>query len=124
MDKFTPAVRSAIMRAGSGRDTRPERTVGSRLHRLGYRFRKHRRITPGSPDIEFPSERVAVFIDGDFWHGFRFAAWRGTLPDYWKRKIERNVKRDRRNFARLRRLGWCVIRVWEHDVLRSRHSDG
>jgi len=64
----------------------------------------------------FRNERLVVFVDGDFWHGFRYPAWTRRLPAYWKKKIERNRARDLRNFAALRRRGWRVIRIWEHQV--------
>ena len=62
---------------------------------------------------------MAVFIDGDFWHGFRFEAWRDKLSEKWEAKIEANRKRDERNFRRLRREGWKVLRLWEHQVQRD-----
>ncbi len=60
-----------------------------------------------------------VFIDGDFWHGWRFPAWEQKLPEFWKAKIGRNRSRDQLNFRRLRRAGWKVIRVWEHQIERQ-----
>ena len=77
------------------------------------------RALPGTPDVVFPRQRVAVFVDGDFWHGYRLPAWEQGLKPYWREKIRRNRRRDRRNVARLRKLGWTVIRVWEHDVQRD-----
>src|SRR5262249_6480031 len=67
-----------------------------------------------TPDIVFTTERVAIFLDGDFWHGYRFPQWERTLSPFWRRKIAANRERDRRNFRRLRRLGWRVIRIWQH----------
>ena len=63
------------------------------------------RSLPGSPDVVFPRQRVAVFIEGDFWHGYRFPRWADTLKPYWREKIERNRGRDRKNHAKLRRMG-------------------
>lgn len=60
-----------------------------------------------------------VFVDGDFWHGFRFDAWKSKLSEYWREKIERNRRRDRLYTARLRREGWIVVRVWERQVMRD-----
>lgn len=74
---------------------------------------------PGRPDIVFSSARVIVFVDGDFWHGYRYPAWTRRLSPYWHQKIQRNRLRDRRNFAKLRRAGWRVIRVWEHEVKKD-----
>ena len=60
-----------------------------------------------------------MFVDGDYWHGWRFPAWRDKLARYWKQKIENNRRRDQRNFQRLRKDGWLVIRIWEHEVERD-----
>ena len=98
------------------RDTDIEVSVRSQLHKLGLRFRKHVRSLPGSPDIVFVAAKVAVFVDGDFWHGYRFPSWRRKVSVFWRRKIQINRDRDRRNFAKLRRMGWKVIRVWQHSV--------
>jgi DNA mismatch endonuclease (patch repair protein) len=59
---------------------------------------------------------VVVFIDGDFWHGWRFPLWKSKLTDPWQQKIEATRRRDHRNFRRLRQLGWLVIRIWEHQI--------
>lgn len=64
----------------------------------------------------FPSARVVVFIDGDFWHGWRYPAWKERLGPFWQQKIERNRLRDVRNFRKLRNAGWNVLRIWEHEV--------
>jgi DNA mismatch endonuclease (patch repair protein) len=74
---------------------------------------------PGRPDMVFLSAAVAVFIDGDFWHGWQFPRWRNRLSPAWKEKIERNRNRDRRNFAKLRREGWTVVRLWEHEIYKD-----
>ena len=99
------------------KDTGIEVAVRRAVHARGLRFRKNVRGLPGTPDIVFPGSRVVVFVDGDFWHGWQFPRWRDKLKPYWVEKIERNRRRDQRNFARLRREGWLVLRVWEHDVL-------
>jgi DNA mismatch endonuclease, patch repair protein len=99
-----------------GKDTGLEKLVRTGLHRRGLRFRKHVRELPGKPDVVFPKAKVAVFIDGDFWHGYRFPLWKSQLPDFWKTKIERTRERDQRNFRKLRRMGWRVIRIWQHEI--------
>jgi DNA mismatch endonuclease (patch repair protein) len=71
---------------------------------------------PGKPDIVFPKERVVVCLDGDFWHGYRFPQWKHKYPKFWQDKIGTTRKRDQRNFAKLRRMGWRVIRIWEHSI--------
>jgi DNA mismatch endonuclease (patch repair protein) len=102
-----------------GRDTGLERIVRSELHKRGYRFGKHVKGLPGKPDIVFVSMRVAVFLDGDFWHGYRFPLWKDGLSEFWQRKIGETRVRDQKNFAKLRHMGWRVIRVWEHSVERD-----
>ncbi len=89
------------------------------LRAKGLRFRCHVRTLPGRPDIVFPRERVAVFVDGDFWHGWRLPVWESKLSSFWRDKLYANRARDQRNFRRLRALGWRVIRLWQHDVLQD-----
>jgi len=117
----TPGVRS-VMQGNRGADTRPERALRSELHRRGNRFRKTVAPVKGlrcRADIVFARARVAVFVDGCFWHR---CPEHGTSPrtnsDYWQVKLDRNVARDRRNDDALVASGWAVVRVWEHeDVL-------
>lgn len=118
-DNLTPEQRQKTMRAVKGRDTSLEKVVGSALHRKGLRFRRCVAKLPGKPDFVFSKVKVAVFVDGDFWHGWRFPAWQDKLTDYWRKKIERNRKRDRLNYQRLRRSGWRVLRFWSHEVERD-----
>ena len=116
-----------MARIGSA-DTSPELAVRRLLHRLGYRFRLHRRSLPGRPDICFPGRKKAIFIHGCFWHrheGCRRTTTPKTRTSFWKDKFERNVERDRANLKDLVELGWRVMVVWECetadlDVLRPR----
>lgn len=107
------------MRANRGLDTRPEIALRSELHRLGLRYRVHRRPVAdlrATADIVFGQGRVAVFVDGCFWHRCPLHA---TFPkangEWWAEKLRANVERDRRTSGALRARGWCVIRVWEHE---------
>ncbi|MBX9788561.1 MAG: very short patch repair endonuclease [Pirellulales bacterium] len=109
-----------VMQANTGRETHPERFVRRFLHRCGLRFRKDRRPVPAlrcAADLVFPGARLCIFVDGCFWHGcpkhFRVPA---SNSAWWAEKIEANRARDHRNNAILRRDGWCVIRIWEHQV--------
>jgi DNA mismatch endonuclease, patch repair protein len=116
-DRLTPEQRKHCMsRASSGKNTDLELTVFSILRSKQVRFRKHERNLPGSPDAALVQYRIAIFVDGDFWHGYRFPEWEEALPVFWKIKISKNRARDKRNFAALRRLGWKVIRVWGHQI--------
>ena len=121
MDNLTPNQRHYCMSRIKAKDTRLETRVRSALHRQGYRFRKHLRTLPGTPDVVFPTARVAIFIDGDFWHGYDFDSWRHTLSAFWSTKIQRNIQRDTDNHRALRDQGWIVIRLWQHDI--DRHFD-
>lgn len=107
------------MRAVKGKNTSLERTLSSAFHRRGWRYRRNYALLPGKPDFVFTKARVVVFVDGDFWHGWRYPLWKHKLSDYWRAKIERNRARDRRNFQRLRRQGWTVLRLWGHDVEKN-----
>lgn len=102
-----------------GKDTGLEVRVRSELHKRGFRFRKHVKELPGKPDVVFSKAKVAVFIDGDFWHGYRFPLWEHKVSDFWKQKIAKNRERDRRNHRMLRAMGWTVIRLWQHDLERD-----
>jgi DNA mismatch endonuclease (patch repair protein) len=119
MDNLTREQRSYCMSRVKGRDTGLERLVGAALRAHGLRFQTHVKTLPGRPDIVFSSARVAVFIDGDFWHGYRFPRWVHTISPFWRAKIGRNRDRDRRNFRRLRGLGWQVVRIWQHEAERD-----
>ena len=115
-DNLTPEQRSYCMSRVKNRDTDIEQRLRSGLHKRGLRFRKHVKDIPGKPDIVFPAARVAVFIDGDFWHGYRFPAWEHTLSEFWKQKIRKNRDRDQKNFNMLRKSGWRVLRIWQNQV--------
>jgi DNA mismatch endonuclease (patch repair protein) len=94
------------------------------LFRLGLRFRKNVSALPGRPDVVFAGARVAVFCDGDFWHGHRWKRLRmklaqGHNASYWEAKILANRRRDQQNTRQLRKAGWAVIRLWETDVRKD-----
>lgn len=103
------------------RDTKPEIALRSALHRRGLRFRKDYPIRvegrrPIRPDVVFTRAKVAVFVDGCFWHGCReHQVVPRSNPDYWVPKLRRNVERDRETDAALRAAGWIVVHVWEHE---------
>ena len=116
-DHLTSEQRFRAMSNVKLKDGSLETAIRSELHKRGYRFRKHVKTLPGSPDAVFPREKVAVFIDGDFWHGYRLPAWEHKLKDFWKQKIRENRQRDRKNFGKLRRMGWQVVRIWQHQIM-------
>lgn len=108
--------RSALMSRIRGRDTGPEKAVAAAMRRLDWEWEGHCRDLPGRPDFVFRTLRIAIFVDGDFWHGRLFSKWRHKLSEKWELKIEGNRERDQKNHRRLRRMGWRVIRLWECDV--------
>jgi DNA mismatch endonuclease (patch repair protein) len=101
------------------RNTDLERALATQLQSLGLRWSSHNRALPGRPDFSFVSAKVAVFVDGDFWHGYRFPQWQQNLSPFWKKKIETNRRRDRAAHQKLRRNGWTVIRIWGHELRRD-----
>lgn len=120
MDTVTPAERSALMGRIRSKDTHPEIVVRSLLHRLGYRFRLHRKDLPGKPDIVLPKYRKIIFVQGCFWHGHtcRLASKPKSNEGYWNSKIATNRARDARNTEALRLQGWTVLELWECEVRR------
>ncbi len=118
-DNLTAAQRSYCMSRIKGKDTGLEIRVRSALHKKGLRFRKHVKSLPGRPDVAFIKSKVAVFIDGDFWHGYRFPFWKQKISEFWVKKICGNRARDRKNHQILRRMGWSVIRLWQHQLEKN-----
>lgn len=115
---------SRTKKSNTRSDTKHEVRLRSELHRIGLRFRKNVSSLPGTPDIVFGKAGVAVFCDGDFWHGRDWAVLRRKLAhnsnaSYWLAKIAANRKRDRRVTRMLTHLGWKVVRVWEKDILQD-----
>lgn len=118
---------SRIKRNNSRSDTKPELLLRSELWRRGLRFRKNVKSLPGKPDIVFNKTKIAVFCDGDFWHGRNWESRKerlkaGSNSEYWIAKIEANIERDIRNSALLESLGWLVIRIWETDIKKALHA--
>lgn len=101
--------------------TQPELALRAALHRAGFRFRLHPRIAKGcTPDLVLPRHRLAVFVDGCFWHGCpqhgRKAPWTGPNAELWAQKMTRNAERDARSTKLAQDVGWTVVRIWEHEV--------
>ncbi|HVG08436.1 MAG TPA: very short patch repair endonuclease [Thermoanaerobaculia bacterium] len=116
---------SATGRANSRKsNTQCELALRQALWAAGYRYRKNVADLPGRPDVVFLRARVAVFVDGDFWHGRDWENRRqklqaGSNPNYWIAKIQRNMERDREIASRLESMGWTVLRFWESEVRSS-----
>ena len=99
-------------------NTKVEVLVFRELRKRKIYFQKHYKRAAGNPDIALPRKKKAVFIDGDFWHGYQFSKLKERLPKvYWIEKIENNRKRDRVNRKKLKEAGWEVLQIWEHEIL-------
>lgn len=119
---YTTPQRSKIMSKIRGKDTKPEKLLRQGLWRRGFRYRIHARFLPGRPDIAFIKEKVAIFIDGEFWHGYEWEVRKNKLKtnrEYWIPKIERNMERDRKNNLALEQAGWTVLRFWSKKVAQE-----
>lgn len=118
-DVFPSDKRSWIMSRVRDKNTSPEVKVRSLIHRLGYRFRLHRKDLPGKPDLVFNSRKKTIFVHGCFWH--RHDCARGhripkTNSEYWIEKIQRNVERDSKHQSDLKMSGWDILIIWECEI--------
>jgi DNA mismatch endonuclease (patch repair protein) len=118
-DVFNPEERSRIMAKVRGENTSPERLVRSLIHKMGYRFRLNVKDLPGKPDIVLKKHKKVIFVHGCFWHqheGCPHAARPSSNTEYWNKKLDRNMIRDRENVQKLEYLGWKVLVVWECEI--------
>lgn len=118
-DTLTAEQRRHCMASVRQKDTKPEILARKALHRMGYRFRLHRRDLPGNPDIVLPKYKSVVFVHGCFWHGHPGcprAKRPATNKKFWNEKIEKNITRDREAQAALEDLGWRVAVIWSCEV--------
>ncbi len=118
-DIFSAEKLSEIMSKVRSKDTKPEKQVRSLLHRLGYRFRLHRKGLPGTPDLVLPKYNLAVFVHGCFWH-LHSECSKGQIPQknrkFWKEKLLRNKERDEEVALQLKEQGWDVAVIWECEI--------
>lgn len=115
-DIYSKEKRSELMSKVKSRDTKPELLVRSWLHRKGFRFRLHRDDLPGRPDLVLPKYKTAIFVHGCFWHQHP-GCKKATIPKnnraFWRKKLTRNIERDKENIQELENQGWKVIIIWE-----------
>lgn len=107
-----------------GKNTKPELRLRSLLHKDGFRFRLHDSKLPGKPDIVLSKYRAAIFVNGCYWHRHKncpLATMPKTRTDFWRKKFEKTVERDRRNYRELESIGWQAITVWECALQKHPH---
>lgn len=118
-DVHEPEVRSYNMSRIRSKDTKPEMIVRRFLHKNGFRYRLHVKDLPGKPDIVLPKYKTAIFVNGCFWHGHencKFYKLSQTRADWWKAKIDKNIKNDLSNQRQLAKLGYRVFTIWECEI--------
>ena len=122
-DMFDAKKRSEIMAKVHSTNTTPEIRVRKLLHRMGYRFRLHRRDLPGNPDIVLPKYKTVIFVHGCFWHGCPTCRHAQIRPvanaDYWEKKLNRTMERDKNNVVALEQMGWHVMVIWECETKKK-----
>lgn len=118
----TSKQRSELMSKIRSNNTKPELLLRRKLWGQGLRFSRKTSKLPGKPDIVLEEHRIVIFIDGEFWHGYKWREKKRKIKanrSYWVPKIERNILRDKRNNQKLRKAGWKVIRFWEHQITKD-----
>lgn len=124
MDVLNKEQRHKAMSHIKSKDTRIELALRKELWSKGYRYRKNYKALPGTPDIVLTKYKIVIFCDGELFHGNNWEVLRpkllkGNNPEYWVKKIERNMERDRENDKKLLFMGWTVIRFWGNDILKK-----
>ncbi len=123
MDVLTTEQRHKNMQRIRGKDTKAEVILRKELWHLGIRYRKNYRGLPGAPDIAITKYRIAVFVDGDFWHARGHEEHPGeqiqTNKAFWTKKLKRNVERDKEVNQALLEMGWLVLRYWDADIKKD-----
>ncbi|HLA55453.1 MAG TPA: very short patch repair endonuclease [Flavobacterium sp.] len=119
---MTKEQRSKLMGKIRGKDTKEEILLAKTLWKFGYRYRKNNRKIKGTPDISFKKHKLAIFIDGEFWHGYNWAEKKVKIKsniEFWHKKIERNIERDIEVNNYLTKQGWTVLRFWSTQVRKN-----
>ncbi|VEN72843.1 putative very short patch repair endonuclease [Candidatus Desulfarcum epimagneticum] len=119
MDVFDKRKRSRIMGKIKGKHTKPEILVRSMLHKMGYRFRLHRKDLPGNPDITLPKFKKVIFVNGCFWHGHencKRSKRPATNSEFWNEKLNKNIRRDKKNIQELNEKGWEPLIIWTCEI--------
>ena len=125
VDHLPPHIRSSLMARVRTQHTKPEICVRQRVHRMGFRYRLHRRDLPGRPDLVFPGRQKVIFVHGCFWH--QHDCSRGKRPasntEFWNAKLDENIRRDLESISSLKEQGWSVLVVWECETKDLKRLD-
>ncbi len=122
MDRHTPSQRSKNMRAVKSKGTKPEVMLSKALWHLGYRYRKNNKTVFGKPDLTFKKYKLAVFVDSEFFHGKDWHIRKKDIKsnqEFWYKKIERNIERDKEVNEFLSRNGWIILRFWDKEIIKN-----
>lgn len=122
MDRLNPEQRRKCMQANKSKGTKPELLLAKAMWQLGLRYRKNSKTVFGKPDFSFKKYKVAVFVDGEFWHGKDWETKKAVIKgnrEFWIAKIERNMRRDEEVTGRLKAEGWTVFRFWGQEVVKD-----
>ncbi|NPA66981.1 MAG: very short patch repair endonuclease [Chlorobi bacterium] len=122
MDKLTPEQRRKNMQAVKSKGSKIEVTLGKALWERGYRYRKNVKNIFGKPDFVFGKYKIAIFCDSEFWHGKDWQTKKHEIKsnkDFWIKKIERNIERDKEVNEKLKNDGWTVLRFWGRDIIKN-----
>lgn len=126
MDVHNKKTRSYNMSCIKGKNTKPEEIVRKYLFSQGFRYRKNDKKLPGKPDVVLPKYKTVIFVNGCFWHkheGCKYFVWPKSNEEFWKKKIETNLERDKKQYEELRNAGWHIIVVWECELKKKRQQE-
>ena len=118
IDVFTPEKRSWVMSRIRGTNTSIDRKMKTILSDLNYRYNMYPKMF-GNPDFIIKRKKIAIFCDGDFWHGYKYEEKKKPAKKFWCDKIQNNMSRDKKVSRKLRSDGWSVLRFWEHDIEKN-----
>ena len=117
-DVFTPEKRSWVMSRIRSKNTKIDVRMRKLLSKKNYRFEMYPKMF-GNPDLVLRNKKIAIFCDGDFWHGYGYHKKKKPAKKFWRDKIEENIRRDKKISRKLRSDGWSVLRFWEHDIEKN-----
>lgn len=121
-DVHTPRQRSYNMSRIRGKDTKPEILLRKALWKEGFRYTLKNKDVPGKPDLVFRKQKIVIFVDGCFWHRCpKHFVKPANNADFWEKKIQSNVDRDKKINRELKKAGWTIMRIWEHDLKKDRY---